>query len=268
MSAAQPHALPYTEQPLNEAEALYRIGHQAVVASNLEATVESILALGLRVAGVTGTAIEPLPGYGWPYRQVDTASTSAPPGTAVADIAAGGRNWGTIRIYFSLSQNGLESPLRFTRFIGQQIGIVLSRIELLNKREAAERTFAALERRLLTYKRVQRAKGILAQKLAVSEQEALHWIRRSARSARRSLIEVSEAIIFLETDERPRYPRSRRQLPVAKRRHSSMGTGETTQASTSDTRRSLARYRNPAALQEDAMTEIDMGLLRILICRS
>jgi hypothetical protein len=88
MSAAQLHALPYTEQPLNEAEALYRIGHQAVVASNLEATVESILALGLRVAGVIGIAIEPLPGCGWTYRQVDTASTSASQGTAVADIAA------------------------------------------------------------------------------------------------------------------------------------------------------------------------------------
>jgi len=61
---------------------------------------------------------------------------------------------------------------------------------------ALEDRVSTLEEQLATRKVVERAKGVLMEKQGLSEQEAFRKIQRASMNARKSMREVSEAILL------------------------------------------------------------------------
>ena len=81
---------------------------------------------------------------------------------ATADIAAGGLHWGTLRIGFHLRVIHLESPLRFARFVGEQMAGVIDRLAREKERATLTETVEQLRNVLASRKAIDRAQGILA----------------------------------------------------------------------------------------------------------
>jgi response regulator NasT len=76
--------------------------------------------------------------------------------------------------------------------LGPAIDIARSRWTELH---ALEQEIADLGERLETRKAVDRAKGVLMQRLKVSEAEAFRWIQKTAMDRRLGMREVAEAVI-------------------------------------------------------------------------
>lgn len=98
---------------------------------------------------------------------------------------------GAINFYTTTLHRFSEEEIRFLEAIASQAAIAIERDELTKKAEESKR---ALEER----KTVERAKGILMEKKRLSEKRAYELLRKASMTSRKTMREVSEAIILSE----------------------------------------------------------------------
>jgi Xaa-Pro aminopeptidase len=123
-------------------------------------------------------------------------SDDGPIGSAVAEISAGGLTWGELRLHFHLHTSALESPLRFAKFLGQQIGLQLDRWSLQLRAGELKAQIERLQNIVDKRKALHRAKAIVANTRQISDAEALQFMRQLSETSGRGLHDVAEALIF------------------------------------------------------------------------
>jgi hypothetical protein len=113
--------------PLCEAAALQVISHFTSGSGDLESDLKGLAENALRVPGLHKVQLEPsvvLP----PLETLEWCASRKPVlcGSATAFLEASGRSWGMLRLYFEPGIQTVESPLRFARFLGQQVALLLT----------------------------------------------------------------------------------------------------------------------------------------------
>jgi uroporphyrinogen-III synthase len=83
-------------------------------------------------------------------------------------------------------------------FIGEQLGVAISRSLLEEDKARLLEETLQMKSELETRKLVERAKGILQQKNAISEEEAYLRLRNQSRRLRRPMKDLAEAIILAD----------------------------------------------------------------------
>ncbi|MBV8551006.1 MAG: ANTAR domain-containing protein [Acidobacteriaceae bacterium] len=187
---------------LSEPDAMREIGRRALAGLEVSDGLATIAETVFWVSGIRQIAIEAA--EGWKHQPATLGwggqPGHGPQGCAVAGIRANGRDWGELRLYFDVQAASLQSPLRFAKFVAQQIAAMLNRLELSEANKALRGRIARIEHRLKTRKAVQRAKGILARTRGISEADAIRLLVRYSREERRSLYQISEAVILADED--------------------------------------------------------------------
>jgi hypothetical protein len=190
------HAVP--SRRLSELEVIRDISRIASSKNDITSVIESIARFALAVNGVVrvhieyGNALGASPGsFVWGSRSDD-----GPIGSAVAELSAGGLIWGELRLHFHSHTSALESPLRFAKFLGQQIGLQLDRWSLQSRAGELKAQIERLQKIVDKRKALHRARAILANTRQISEPEALQFMRQLSESSGRSLHDVAEALIF------------------------------------------------------------------------
>lgn len=188
-----------SSRQLSELEALREISRVASGGYDVGAVIESIARLALSVNGVKRLRIDYSEAIGDASAEPfvwGPASNEGAVVCAVASISAGGQTWGELRLYFGLQATALESPLRFAKFLGQQIGLQLNRWALNVRVDESKARIDRLRKIVEKRKALQRARAILANTRQISDAEALLAMRRHSEDSGRSLHQVAEAIIF------------------------------------------------------------------------
>jgi uroporphyrinogen-III synthase len=83
-------------------------------------------------------------------------------------------------------------------FIGEQLGVAISKSLLQEENARLMEQSLEIKRELETRKLVERAKGILQQRHAITEEEAYLRLRNQSRRLRRPMKELAQAIILSE----------------------------------------------------------------------
>ena len=182
---------------ISELELLRGIGSLTWSGSEIKRSLESLASLLLRFEGITAFRFEPqeshhhLPLF---ERSVDAGTYAT--ANAVAAVAANSFHFGQARIFFhpDLTQT-TESPLRLVRFVGQQLAILLHRIELQHEKNRQLASQFAMNRLLRRRKLLHRAAAIFAEQREVSDKEALSLLVQYARRNRRKLLDIAEALL-------------------------------------------------------------------------
>lgn len=205
---------------LSEVDATTAISRAASSGTGVAAVIESIASLALKVNGIKRFQIE----YGESIRGASkeilvwgSENDDGSVASAVAGISAGDRNWGELRLYFELQPSALESPLRFARFLAQQIAQQLGSWSL--KLRGGELRGQIEQLRIIVEKRkaIQRARAITANTRQISDAEALQLMRQYSRESGRTLHQVAEALIFGDAQKwtsRQRYAERKRSARV------------------------------------------------------
>jgi hypothetical protein len=203
-------------RPFSELEATREISRWASNAVRIDIGLDALAAAVLRVPGIHRIRIEQAPELtGLTQLDWRLHGIADPLGRAVTDISIAGRTWGQVRLFFELHNHRVESPLRFARFIAQQIAFMLERLALAHQRDLLAAQLESLRRRLKTRKAVHRATGILTRTRGISELEAMALLRTHARQSRRSLGFIAEGVIINHADtplNRPVLRRHRRHI--------------------------------------------------------
>jgi uroporphyrinogen-III synthase len=103
---------------------------------------------------------------------------------------------GVINVHHRKPHRHSPEEIAILTFIGEQLGVVLSK-SLLQQENAR------LAEELETRKVVERAKGILQRRHAITEEDAYLRLRNQSRRLRRPMKELAEAVIFAEELNRP-----------------------------------------------------------------
>jgi len=188
-------------QPLGELEVTHRISRTASQAADMQEALDEIASLALRVEGIRSVNIEHRDELrqlaGGPFRW-GLPSGGVNEGCATADVASGGSHWGTLRIGFHLRVIHLESPLRFARFVGEQMAGVIDRLAREKERATLTETVEQLRNVLASRKAIDRAQGILAGRQKISHAEAGVALRKYSSESGNDLRRVAEAVILSE----------------------------------------------------------------------
>jgi ANTAR domain len=202
MNAAIQQPYPRNEsRPLDELSTTHKISRNTAFATEIPRGLESLAGLVLSLRGIRAVELDPVPELqeyaGAPF--IWTApGKSVVNGNAVAEIAAARIRWGQLRIRFNVHAIELESPVRFARFVAQQIAGMLNRLALQSQSKMLRQRLARLTHRLQTRKVVQRASGILARMHGIPQSEAIRLLIRHSRERASSLYSIAEGIILLE----------------------------------------------------------------------
>ncbi len=95
---------------------------------------------------------------------------------------------GVINIKHQLPHHYSNESVKLLEMIGKLIGQALEHAELLEKTKTLEEAIA-------TQKALSRAKGILMDKMNLSENDAYHLIRKQSTKERKTMKEIAESII-------------------------------------------------------------------------
>ncbi len=106
-------------------------------------------------------------------------------------LVSGGDLIGVINVHHRRPHEHSREETGLLIFIGEQLGVAISRSLLEAEKER-------LERELETRKVVERAKGILQQRHGLSEEEAYLRLRNQSRRLRRPMKDLAEALILAE----------------------------------------------------------------------
>jgi len=184
---------------VSEQEAIIAIGRLALRAADAASGLESLAGIALRLSGLHGVEVSLHTGAGKAdVLEWHDSKAAAPRGSATGLIAANSREWGRLRILFEPRIKSVECPLRFARVLAQQGAVMLNRMELLARKEAAAATLRRLQERLDRRKAVSRAAGILARSKGISHEQSLLLLLHQAREARRPLLPLARTLILSE----------------------------------------------------------------------
>jgi len=110
-------------------------------------------------------------------------------------IVSGGQAIGVINVHHREAHAHSQEEIATLIFIGEQMGGAVAKARLIEEAASARQQ---LEDRKL----VERAKGILQQKYATTEEDAYFRLRNQSRRLRRPMRELAEAIILAEDLEK------------------------------------------------------------------
>ena len=188
----------FDPRPVSEVELLRVIGRITWNATSEEGALKSIAAAILRAPDFNGIRVEPaeeashLPLYEATRRQQEGEVA-----WALAPIAANGKHWGQLRIFFPTQTSpSAESPVRLAKFVGQQVAILLDRLHVERQNRLELARLQALEHGIRRRKAIHRAAAILAEQRKVSLLEATRILVQYARGKRKRLLPLAESLIF------------------------------------------------------------------------
>lgn len=95
---------------------------------------------------------------------------------------------GVINVKHKNPQKYSDEQVKLLEMVGKLIGRAIEHADLFEKT-------ITLEEAVATQKAVSRAKGMLMEKLKISENEAYHMIRKQATKERKTLLQIAESII-------------------------------------------------------------------------
>jgi len=109
---------------------------------------------------------------------------------------------GVINVHHRLPHLHTPEEIAVMKFIGEQLGITISKSLLEQENARLMEQTAEMKRELETRKIVERAKGLLQQKFGISEEDAYFRLRNQSRRLRRPMRDLAEAIILSEDLDR------------------------------------------------------------------
>ncbi len=113
-------------------------------------------------------------------------------------LVSGGDIIGVINVHHRDMHEHSSDEVALLTFVGEQMGGAISKSVLAERNAQLLEETLEMKRQLETRKLVERAKGILQQKHALSEEEAYLRLRNESRRLRRPMRDLAEAIILAE----------------------------------------------------------------------
>lgn len=117
-------------------------------------------------------------------------------------LVAGGEAIGVINVHHKEPHEHSAEEIALLSFVGEQLGGAITRARLEEENARLQEEALEMKRQLETRKLVERAKGILQQRLRLTEEEAYLRLRNDSRRQRRSMRELAEEIIRKDTELR------------------------------------------------------------------
>lgn len=121
-----------------------------------------------------------------------------------------GRDLGRLVLAFAYASFPGDAPRRVATFAGEQLGLLLARTRLAERREANQRKLDDLRDRLAAEKVLTRAEGLLTGRYQYSAETAKQWLAAQGRKKGLTTVEVAERLINLhatsETHAAPGLP--------------------------------------------------------------
>jgi hypothetical protein len=188
-----------------EPETLQEIGRIAHTAVDPLKGLQAIAEAALRIPGVRGLKVEDGPLL-TAFGPIASGSHGTSHTTSVT-VEANGRSWGQLR----LTTTG--EARSFADFLGQQVALLLNRLDLIRRHDALRAQAKRLSARLETRKNLHRAGGLVARARGISDRAALQLLVTHARKSRRSLNRIAEAVLLGYEAPLTRRPALRRLKP-------------------------------------------------------
>ncbi len=114
-------------------------------------------------------------------------------------LVSGGEVIGVINIQHKDRHPHSPEEIALVTFIGEQLGGAIARRRLQDENARLQEESLLIKQQLETRKVVERAKGILQQRLRITEEQAYLRMRNDSRRQRRPMRELAEEIIRQET---------------------------------------------------------------------
>lgn len=105
---------------------------------------------------------------------------------------------GVVNVHHRKPHDHEQEEIAAMVFIGEQLGVAISKSLLQEENARLLEESEEMKRELETRKLVERAKGILQQRHAITEEEAYLRLRNQSRRLRRPMKELAQAIILSE----------------------------------------------------------------------
>jgi signal transduction protein with GAF and PtsI domain len=114
-------------------------------------------------------------------------------------LVRGGAVTGVFNIHHREPREYSPEEISLLCFLGEQMGVALAYSELAEYNMKLKQEAVLARRQLEERKLIERAKGILQQRFDLSEDEAYQRLRDESRRQRRTLRQVSEAVLMVES---------------------------------------------------------------------
>jgi len=105
---------------------------------------------------------------------------------------------GVVNVHHRESHKHTPDEIALLTFVGEQMGGAISKSVLADQNAKLHEEAQEMKRQLETRKVVERAKGILQQRYALTEEDAYLRLRNESRRLRRPMKDLAEAIILAE----------------------------------------------------------------------
>jgi hypothetical protein len=204
----QPDSFYRQSKRLTETEVSQEIGRIVHAAVSLPSGLQAIAEAALWIPGIYTVKIEDgalLTAFGaltWP-----AGGGRGKTHTTLVTVAANGRSWGRLRLMTTGESRD------FPAFLGQQIALLLNRLDLIRRHDTLRAQAKRLSERLETRKNLHRAGGLVARARRISDRAALQLLVTHARKSRRSLNRIAEAVLLGYEAPLTRRPALRRLQP-------------------------------------------------------
>lgn len=121
-------------------------------------------------------------------------------------LIRGGEVIGVLNVHHREPHEHTPDEISILCFLGEQMGGAIAYSTLADRNSKLKKEASLVRQQLEERKIVERAKGVLQQRFAFSEEEAYRRLRDESRRQRRSIREVAEAVLLVEGlgPERPR----------------------------------------------------------------
>jgi GAF domain-containing protein len=129
-------------------------------------------------------AVQLLESYSQPYRSLFSV-----------DLRDGGDRLGKLTLIFASEQFQGSFPQRLSDFVGEQLGMLLARTRLAERRAQLKAEIAQMDEDLLTRKLMQRAEGLLMARRGMLASVARNWIAQQSHKTGLSKNDVADRII-------------------------------------------------------------------------
>ena len=132
----------------------------------------------------TPDAARLLDSFSQPYRSMFTV-----------DLRDAGESLGKVTLLFASDRFHGSLPQRISTFVGEQLGMLLARTRLAERRRELKREIAAMEADLCTRKLMQRAEGLLIARRGLLAISARRWIAQQSQKTGLSINEVADRVV-------------------------------------------------------------------------
>jgi DNA-binding transcriptional MerR regulator len=125
-----------------------------------------------------------LDSFSHPYRSLFTV-----------DLRDAGVSLGKITLLFASDKFQGSLPQRLSTFVGEQLGMLLARTRLAERREELKQEIAAMKEDLSTRKLMQRAEGLLIACRGLLAISARRWIAQQSQKTGLSKSEIADRVV-------------------------------------------------------------------------